>query len=106
MVPSKIRCGVAGVGSLGQHHARIYAGLPGVEFAGVFDADPRRAAEVAGRHVPPAHPALAAPAAAVEAVYVWVPPLHPPVWALLLRAAGTYPLYRQARVAPVAESCV
>src|SRR5690606_28995113 len=28
----KIKCGVAGVGSLGQHHARIYASLPNVEF--------------------------------------------------------------------------
>ena len=28
---ARMRCGVAGVGSLGQHHARIYASLPGVE---------------------------------------------------------------------------
>ena len=31
MSSPRIRCGVAGVGSLGQHHARIYASLPGAE---------------------------------------------------------------------------
>ena len=34
----KIKCGVAGVGSLGQHHARIYASLPNVEFMGIYEA--------------------------------------------------------------------
>ena len=35
MAKPKICCGVAGVGSLGQHHARIYATLPGAELAGI-----------------------------------------------------------------------
>lgn len=42
----KITCGVIGVGYLGQHHARIYSSLPGVEFAGVYDTNPARAAEI------------------------------------------------------------
>ena len=45
----KIRVGVIGVGSLGQHHARVYASLPEVELVGVVDAAPERAGEVAAR---------------------------------------------------------
>ena len=47
---SELRVGVVGVGALGQHHARVYAQLPGVRLAGVHDASPARAEEVAGRH--------------------------------------------------------
>ena len=49
MANTLIRCGVAGVGSLGQHHLRIYRSLPGVEFAGFFEANDARAAEIAAR---------------------------------------------------------
>ena len=38
--------GVAGVGSLGYHHARILASLDGVHMAGVYDVDAGRADEV------------------------------------------------------------
>ena len=37
MTATRIRCGVAGTGSLGQHHARIYSTLPGAELAGNED---------------------------------------------------------------------
>ena len=46
----KLRCGVAGVGYLGQHHARIYAELDSTELVGVFDSVPERAKEIAERH--------------------------------------------------------
>ncbi|MFA6288290.1 MAG: Gfo/Idh/MocA family oxidoreductase [Opitutaceae bacterium] len=46
----KIKCGVAGVGSLGQHHARIYASLPNVEFAGIFEANDERAKEICAKY--------------------------------------------------------
>lgn len=45
-----LRCGVVGVGRMGQHHARVYAQMPGVELVGVVDRDPARAAAVAERH--------------------------------------------------------
>ncbi|MDR1726328.1 MAG: Gfo/Idh/MocA family oxidoreductase [Acidobacteriota bacterium] len=45
----KIRVGVVGVGSLGQHHARVYASLPGAELAGVVDTAPGRAGEIAAK---------------------------------------------------------
>ncbi|HWA86957.1 MAG TPA: Gfo/Idh/MocA family oxidoreductase [Opitutus sp.] len=49
MASTKIRCGVAGVGSLGQHHARIYAGMTDVEFAGIFETDDARAKEIGAK---------------------------------------------------------
>lgn len=42
-----IRVGVMGVGSLGQHHARLYAELDTAELVGVYDVDAARAREVA-----------------------------------------------------------
>ncbi len=45
-----LRCGVAGVGYLGQHHARIYAALPQTELVGVFDSDLKRARQIAKEH--------------------------------------------------------
>jgi predicted dehydrogenase len=39
---------VIGVGSLGKHHARILAGLPDVDLAGIVDINEARALEVAG----------------------------------------------------------
>lgn len=41
---------VIGVGSLGQHHARLYAALPEADLRAVVDRDPGRAGEVAARH--------------------------------------------------------
>jgi predicted dehydrogenase len=49
MAKPKIRCGVAGVGSLGQHHARIYATLPGAELAGIYEPNNARAAEICAK---------------------------------------------------------
>ena len=45
-----IVAGVVGVGSMGQHHARVYGSLPDVELAGVSDVDDEQAAEVAAEH--------------------------------------------------------
>ncbi len=46
----KIKAGVIGVGHLGQHHARIYAGMEGVELVGICDVDLRRAKKIAGKY--------------------------------------------------------
>ncbi|SMO53948.1 Gfo/Idh/MocA family protein [Halorubrum cibi] len=42
--------GVIGVGSMGAHHARVYAGLPTVDLVGVADTDWERAKEIAAKH--------------------------------------------------------
>ena len=44
-----LKAGVIGVGHLGQHHARLYASLPGSTLVGIVDADARRAKEIAER---------------------------------------------------------
>jgi predicted dehydrogenase len=46
---TKVKVAVIGVGHLGQHHARIYAELPGVDLAAVVDTSEGRRREVAGR---------------------------------------------------------
>jgi predicted dehydrogenase len=43
----RLRIGVVGVGHLGRHHARILAGIEGVELVGVADARPEQAEAVA-----------------------------------------------------------
>lgn len=45
----RLRAGVVGVGSMGQHHARVYNELPGTSLVGVTDADAGRAEEIAAR---------------------------------------------------------
>jgi predicted dehydrogenase len=42
-----VKVGVIGVGSLGQHHARIYSRLPDVELVGICDIDKSRAKQIA-----------------------------------------------------------
>ena len=77
MTGAPLPVGVVGVGSLGCHHARLYASLPGVRLAGVYDTRPERAAEIAGQFRTRAYPSLDALLADVEAVSVVVPtPAH------------------------------
>jgi lactate dehydrogenase-like 2-hydroxyacid dehydrogenase len=50
---AKLRVAVLGVGSLGQHHARLYAELEKagqVEFAGIFDAHADTVKKIAAKH--------------------------------------------------------
>lgn len=47
---TRLRMAVIGVGHLGQHHARILANFPDVEFVGVVDANPEQAAFIAKKN--------------------------------------------------------
>lgn len=47
---SRLRVAVVGVGSLGQHHARLFAAMPDVELTAVVDVRADRANDVAARH--------------------------------------------------------
>jgi len=68
--------GVIGTGALGFHHARLLRRMRRV-FAGIYDKNPVRAAEVAKQLETAAHPALAALLERVDAVTVAVPtPAH------------------------------
>lgn len=45
-----LSAGVIGVGSMGQHHARVYSELPGTSLVGVTDVDPEQALAIASEH--------------------------------------------------------
>jgi len=47
---SKLKVGVIGVGSLGQHHARVFSEIKEVELVGVADSDQQRASEIAAKN--------------------------------------------------------
>jgi predicted dehydrogenase len=101
---SKIRCGVVGVGSLGQHHARIYAQMKGAELVGIYDRDQKRAAEIAALQKCRAFASLAELGAACQAVSVAVPTdLHAEV-ALPLLAQGCHLLIEKPLTASLAEA--
>ena len=70
---STIRLGVAGVGSLGFHHARIARDLPGTTMAGFHEPRPDRAAEVAGELGIPSFDSLDALLDEVDALVVATP---------------------------------
>ncbi len=72
-----VRVGVIGTGALGFHHARLLRRMPGTAFAGIYDKNPARAAEVAATLETVAHPSLEALLECVDAVTVAVPtPAH------------------------------
>jgi predicted dehydrogenase len=68
-----LKAGVVGVGALGRHHARVWAGASGATLVGVHDSDAGRAAEVAAQHGCRAYPDLASLLADTDAVSVAVP---------------------------------
>ncbi len=88
--PAPLRAGVAGVGYLGQHHARLYADLPGVTLAGVYDTDPARAAEIAAKYNTKVFPSVEALGQACDMVSVVVPTNFHCAVALPLLAAGCH----------------
>jgi len=45
-----LKCGVVGVGSLGQHHARIFNSIPGVRLVGVSDLSEERGRGIADKN--------------------------------------------------------
>ena len=90
MAKPKIKCGVVGVGSLGQHHARIYASLPGAELAGIFETSDARAAEICAKFNCQRFLTLAELGAACDAVSVVVPTDRHAEVALPLLAQGCH----------------
>ncbi len=85
-----IRCGVAGVGYLGQHHARIYSSLPGCELTGIFELDDTRAADICARYKCRRFATLEELGAACQAVSVAVPTDKHTAVALPLLKAGCH----------------
>lgn len=82
------RIGVAGVGALGFHHARILSTMDDVTMAGVFDARAERADEVATQLGVKAHATLESLLDACDALVVAVPTTAHEVVATAALAAG------------------
>jgi predicted dehydrogenase len=71
--PPPVRMAVVGVGHLGRHHARVAAGLPGVDLVGIHDRNAARADEVAREFSLRILPDLEAVAREAEAAVVATP---------------------------------
>ena len=69
----KVRVAVVGAGDFGRNHARVYRELEGAELAGIVDADPLRAEQVAKEFSTEVLPNLESLAGRVDAASVAVP---------------------------------
>jgi predicted dehydrogenase len=82
-----VKIAVVGVGSLGQHHARVYSQIPGVELVGVCDTDAGRAGKIAKNFNTAVFTDFHELIGKVDAVSIVVPtPLHYPVAVAFLEA--------------------
>ena len=69
----KVRVAVVGCGEFGRNHVRVYRAMPGVEVAGILDANPERAVQVAQELQIRAFQSLEELRGAVDAASVAVP---------------------------------
>lgn len=99
-----IRAGVLGVGNLGQHHARVYTQIKGVQLVGVVDPDEARAKELAKKHKAEAFTRPEQLLGKVDCVSVVVPTaLHLQV-ALPFLKAGVHCLIEKPLTTDLAEA--
>jgi predicted dehydrogenase len=101
---ARVRCGVIGVGSLGQHHARIYASLPNVEFAGIYETSDARAKEICEKHQCRRFSTIEELGDACDAVSVVVPTDKHAQVALPLLAKGCHLLIEKPLCASLEEA--
>ena len=104
MSEQRVRVAVVGTGALGQHHARVYAGLPGVELAGVYDVDPARASAVAERVGCRVFARLREMLARIDAVSVAVPTVDHHRVSRVFIEAGKHVLVEKPMTATLEEA--
>ena len=96
--------GVIGVGALGFHHVRILRNMPGVAFAGFYEANGERAVDVTKELGVPAFPSVEALLDVVDAATIVVPtPAHFAVAKVAL-AQGKHLLIEKPIAATLAEA--
>lgn len=95
-----LKCGVAGVGYLGQHHARIYSELEGVELVGIFEMNDERAEEICAKFNCPRIETLEELASICDAISVVVPTDRHHEVAMPLLAGGAHLLIEK----PICQS--
>jgi predicted dehydrogenase len=99
-----LKCGVAGVGYLGRHHARIYDALDGVNLVGIYEVDQDRADEVCREYRCRRFDSLEALGEACDAVSVVVPTDRHCEVALPLLAQGCHLLIEKPLCSSAAEA--
>ncbi len=101
---ANMRAGVAGAGSMGRNHARIYSLLEGVELTAVYDADAERAAAVVAEFGGRAVTTLEELAASCDLVSVAVPTVAHREVGCLLMEKGVHVLIEKPIAATVADA--
>jgi predicted dehydrogenase len=100
---ARLRVGVAGVGHLGRHHARLLAGMEDVDLVAVADLDPAKASQAAqgGATAETSHKALIG---RVDAAVVAVPTIDHLAVARDFIQAGVHVLVEKPIAASLAEA--
>lgn len=101
---SRLRMAVIGVGSLGQHHARILAAMPDADLVGVVDIKPDRAREVASQYGTTAYSNASELVGRVDAVSIATPTLSHVVVALPFVESGAAVLVEKPMAATVEDA--
>lgn len=101
---SRMRVAVIGVGSVGQHHARILAAMPHVDLVGVVDIKPERARQVAAQHGTMALTDASDLAGRVDAVSIATPTISHVAVALPFIESGTAVLVEKPLASTVADA--
>ena len=104
MSPDRVRLGVVGLGQWGRHHARVLAGMPGVELAGVVDLDPREAEAAVARYGTRGYVDHRELIGKVDAVTVVVPTVHHCSVAADFLDAGVHVLLEKPMTATIEEA--
>ncbi len=99
-----MKIGVVGVGHLGQHHVKQLAHIPGAELVGLYDTNPKQAAEIAKKFNTRAFGSLEDLARSCQAVTIAVPtPLHHSVASFFMNR-GVHCLVEKPLTATVEEA--
>ena len=101
---TRLRMAVIGVGHLGQHHARILAGMPDVELVGVADSNPEQARAIAAKLGTTPFDHFAPLVGRVDAVSVVTPTVHHHAVAAEFLRAGVPVLVEKPVCRTVAEA--
>lgn len=101
---TRLRTAVIGVGHLGQHHARILAGMPDVELVGVVDSNPEQARTIAAKLGTTPYDHFKPLVGRVDAVSVVTPTIHHHAVAAEFLRAGVPVLVEKPVCRTVAEA--
>jgi predicted dehydrogenase len=99
-----IRAAVVGVGHLGKEHARILAGLPGVQLVGVVDPNPEQAKAIADKHSTQPFTDFRQLLDNVDAVSIAAPTIHHARIAKEFLSRGIHTLVEKPLTPTVAEA--